>query len=231
LLHRWNSQPLGFAANHNQSMRTNQALHADWLLIANPDLDWRNPLTFEALLFSMRHANKDVGAISLMQVLPNGEPVEFARRLMTPWQLAKRVADRFFKRTSVYAHALHADWVNAACLAVRRETFQELGGFDERYQLYCEDIDFCLRLRMAGWKLAVLDRVIVHDTRRDSAKRWKYLLWHLSSLLKLWKSKAFWQFLWWRTKQGDSIVELRHEILSNIASNQHAPTQSKTNMH
>ena len=225
LLHQWNPQPLGFATNHNQSMRTMQARNADWLLIANPDLDWHYELTFEALLLGMQGAPDDVGAFSLTQVLPQSESIEFARRLMTPWQFAKRAADRLFKRTSAHAKNSQADWVNAACLAVRRETFEELGGFDMRYQLYCEDIDFCLRLQMAGWKLAVLDAVVTHDTRRDSARQWKFLLLHLKSLLKLWTSAVFWQFLWWRTNQRSPVVELRYETLKNIANEQHIPKQ------
>jgi len=39
------------------------------------------------------------------------------------------------------------------CMLIRKEAFDDVGGFDERYKLYGEDSDFALRLRKAGWKL------------------------------------------------------------------------------
>jgi N-acetylglucosaminyl-diphospho-decaprenol L-rhamnosyltransferase len=213
LAHQWNRLPLGFAANHNESMQSTQALNADWLLIANPDLDWSINPTIAAVLSCLRSAPSNVGAISLTQILPNGERVEFCRRLVTPWQLIKRVAYRILSRTTQEVPLSQTDWMNAACLLVRREAFDALGGFDERYQLYCEDIDFCLRLRMAGWELAVLDAIVVHDTRRDSARQLKFFVLHVISLLKLWMSKTYWKFLWWRAIRRKSIVQLSSDVI------------------
>lgn len=47
-------------------------------------------------------------------------------------------------------------WLTAACLLVRRPAWDEVGGFDEDYFLYFEDADLCLRLRAAGWTLALV---------------------------------------------------------------------------
>ena len=43
--------------------------------------------------------------------------------------------------------------VTAACLAVRREVFEELNGFDERFAIAFNDVDFCIRLREKGWRI------------------------------------------------------------------------------
>lgn len=43
------------------------------------------------------------------------------------------------------------DWVSGAALCIRRETFTQIGPLDERYFMYCEDVDWCYTARLAGW--------------------------------------------------------------------------------
>jgi GT2 family glycosyltransferase len=53
------------------------------------------------------------------------------------------------------------DWVHGAALALRREAWQAAGAFDAGFRCYCQDLDLCLRLRDAGWRVARLDDVHV----------------------------------------------------------------------
>ena len=55
------------------------------------------------------------------------------------------------------------DWVSGACMAIRRETLDAVGGFDDKYFLYFEEVDFCRRAARAGWTCwFVADARVVH---------------------------------------------------------------------
>jgi N-acetylglucosaminyl-diphospho-decaprenol L-rhamnosyltransferase len=55
------------------------------------------------------------------------------------------------------------DWVSGAAVWLRRDALDAVGGWDERYFMYCEDLDLCWRVRGAGWTIAYEpDGVVVH---------------------------------------------------------------------
>jgi GT2 family glycosyltransferase len=63
------------------------------------------------------------------------------------------------------------DWVNGAAMLIRREAFDALGGWDERFFLYMEDADFCRRCARAGWEIWLLPSVrLRHDYARASSR-------------------------------------------------------------
>lgn len=63
--------------------------------------------------------------------------------------------------------AYDVDQLSGACVLIAREALDEVGGFDERFFLYCEDTDWCLRAREAGWTIRFVPEVAV--TREKSA--------------------------------------------------------------
>lgn len=54
------------------------------------------------------------------------------------------------------------DWVTGCALAVRAEVWTALGGLDEDFYIYAEDVDFCLRARAAGWSIAYVPEAVLH---------------------------------------------------------------------
>ena len=72
-------------------------------------------------------------------------------RLMLPRKMRKYDLQRPDSDT-----ARPADWVTGAFIGFRRELFDKVGGFDEDYFMYYEDVDFCLRARRAGFRAAAL---------------------------------------------------------------------------
>lgn len=194
-----NVQPLGFGANHNQAFAL--AYETDdrltWFVVMNPDVFWPQQAGFfwESLV---QAPSADVGLLCPVQADVQGARQDFARHLMTPWGLAWRVFRKVLgaSPSGVASNVGQADWVNGACMVWRAEAFAAVGGFDERYFMYCEDTDICLRLQLAGWRMQEASVTVIHDARRYTGRSWQHLRWHIASMLRLWFSIAFWKFLY-----------------------------------
>jgi GT2 family glycosyltransferase len=71
--------------------------------------------------------------------------------------------DELIRDEQAYTRRGTPDWVSGACILVRRDVLLELGGLDEAFFMYCEDIDLCRRLRSAGYELVFEpDATVVH---------------------------------------------------------------------
>lgn len=183
-----NPSPLGFGANHNRAFARDAALGAsEAFAVLNPDLHLRgNPL---AAMVQVLRQDPSAGAAYPRQVDSVGAPSDSERLLPTPRRLLARYLGA---RREEVAPGARPDWVNAACLLLRREAYEQIGGFDERYHMYCEDVDLCLRLQLAGWGLVRADGAVVeHAAQRASHRNFRHLVWHLASLGRLWRSAAY----------------------------------------
>jgi len=90
------------------------------------------------------------------------------------------------------------DWVSGAAMAFRREVWRDAGPLSERYRFYCQDLEFCLRGRAAGWTVRIVDDARVthghgrtiapgHPRRHDPAKlRDDLLTWGTAHYGKAW---------------------------------------------
>lgn len=177
-----NNQPQGFGANHNQAFQTSCA---DLFCVLNPDIRaHRDPLP--ALRQTL--LNRDRLALVAPKIHgPEGGVEDSARRLLTPGRILRRVVLR--QRESEYAIGdaayLHPDWVAGMFMLVNARAFAEVGGFDERYFMYCEDADLCMRLWQSRQGVELLPAGhVVHDAARTSHSNLKHLYWHISSLLR-----------------------------------------------
>jgi len=66
------------------------------------------------------------------------------------------------------------DWVSGACFLARRSALCELGGFDESYFMYAEDVDLCWRARRAGWGVTYVPRAVVTHLQGISTSQHPY---------------------------------------------------------
>ena len=77
------------------------------------------------------------------------------------------------------------DWISGMFIMIKSNVFLNLGGFDERFFLYYDDVDLCRRANDSGYNVYLTNKYsVVHEGNRLSKKSFKYLLIHLSSLFK-----------------------------------------------
>lgn len=188
-----NAVPRGFGANHNAAF-----LHCrtPWFGVLNPDLSLDGGEPFTQLIRTGEDIGR-VGAVAPRIVNAVGEPEDSVRGNLTPWSLAQRQLLGRRKPLAVAGTARRGQpffWLAGMCLLLDAAAFRDVGGFDERFFLYCEDYDLCARLYNADYALKLEPRVsIVHEAQRDSHRSSRHLRWHVASLLKVWTSAAFWR--------------------------------------
>jgi N-acetylglucosaminyl-diphospho-decaprenol L-rhamnosyltransferase len=182
-----NTTPMGFAANQNQACR-----HATgrYFCVVNPDIRLMgNP--FAALVSYLK--NPSVGMVAPLVLGTDGSLEDSARRFPSPAKIFQRVfLGDAGPDYSIRDVPVHPDWVGGMFMLYPLHIFNRLGGFDERYFLYYEDVDICARLRLLGYDVAVCPGAkVVHHAQRSSHKNLKYLRWHLKSMLRFFLSPVY----------------------------------------
>jgi GT2 family glycosyltransferase len=183
-----NERPVGFAANANRGVAETSG---DFVVLANPDTDPAPDAVAILRDFAGQHDRCGVTAPQLRY--PDGRWQPSRRRFPTvAGTLVRRTPLRYvfrpFERQRRHyllderpEAPVRADWTLAAFWLVRRRMFEELGGFDERFRLYGEDIELCYRAAKAGWeRWYVPAAVVTHEyaaviDRRLLTRR---TLWH-----------------------------------------------------
>jgi GT2 family glycosyltransferase len=177
---RRNTGPKGFGANHNAAFPDSKA---GFFCVLNPDVSWRDD-PFEPLLRAMD--DEAMAVVAPLVVSPEGRLEDSARRFPTLRSLAAKLLGRHDGTypTSV-AENLRPDWVAGMFLLLQAEAFRRIGGFDENFTLYYEDVDLCRRLREAGYDICQVGGArVVHDAQRRSRSDTAHALLHAASMMR-----------------------------------------------
>jgi N-acetylglucosaminyl-diphospho-decaprenol L-rhamnosyltransferase len=178
----FNTLPAGFGANHNQAFKH---CTSAYFCVLNPDVELTGPDLWARLVDQAAAPGAGLAYPALFN--PDGTRQDNEREAVTPQALLRRHLLRQPQR--------RVDWVSAAFWLVPSAVFRQLGGFDEGFFMYCEDTDFCLRLRLAGLEIRRADASVVHQAMRRSRWPGRQLIWHLDSLMRLWKGQVLWRYM------------------------------------
>jgi N-acetylglucosaminyl-diphospho-decaprenol L-rhamnosyltransferase len=158
----------GFARAANLGART---CSAEFVVFANPDS--RPTEAIWAAMVDQLRADPRLVAVGAATTGPDGD-IELGVGGWEPtplraWVHALGLHHRWptagvFAKPAI-GQSVQLEWISGACLAVRREAFVELGGFDERYFVYNEDMAFGRAVRRAGGRLLLrTDLLVPHAT-------------------------------------------------------------------
>jgi len=189
----------GFAAGVNRGARE---ADAPYLLLLNPDTIVEPGLC--TWMADWLDAHPDVGVAGPRLRNDDGTIQASARRFpdcttaiagRSSWLTRALPGNRLSRRNlpaldTATTEPIDVDWVSGACMMVRRDAFDAVGGMDEGFFLYWEDADFCRRAARAGWKTAYCPRVgAVHAGGRSSrqATDASLVAFHRSAFRLFWK--------------------------------------------
>ena len=169
---------LGFSGGNNVGMRYALAQGADYILLLNNDALFASPDTLRVMVEFMNRT-PSAGACGGRLFYPDGEPQQsygnfpaLPRILGYLFPLYKLLPSQWLKgvkRSNVVPDdsvrkPLQVDWPSGACLMVRSQAVWDVGMLDERFFLYMEETDWCLRMKARGWDRYYLPQAEVIHT-------------------------------------------------------------------
>ena len=184
----------GFGAGNNAGMRV---ASGRYFLLLNPDAWLTDGALEELVAFADEHPEAAVVGPRLLN--PDGSLQRSVRGYPTPWRLAteyfflRKLAPRSRALNSLFGAGFDhesvrdVDYLFGACLLVRRDAVDSVGGFDEDFFLMSEETEWCYRFRQAGWKVLFYpgaEAVHVVGASHNPAQFKRIVRGHLQFLLK-----------------------------------------------
>ena len=183
-----NANPKGFGANHNAALHRATGRYFSTL---DPDIRLSSSIFQAQSRFLALHPSALCAAPYQDS---QGCLQDNARPVPTPVGLLRRILAG--RRTQASTPGPAHDWLAGLQIAGRTERLRLLGGFDDRYFMYCEDVHLGIKNILAGGANVLLDIAPQHhDASRASHHNLLHLGWHLKSLVKLWSSSDFRKYL------------------------------------
>jgi GT2 family glycosyltransferase len=163
------TENVGFTKGNNIGLKAAQGRH---VMLLNPDTE----IIGDALVQMVRYldAHADVGIVGPRTLNTDGSPQSTRRRFpsiltamfdstwLAPFA-PRHILDHYYARDVEETATADVDWVQGSALMTRRAIYEQVGGLDERYVMFSEELDWCKRIRSAGWRAVYLGTAqIVH---------------------------------------------------------------------
>lgn len=175
---------LGFGGGNNLGI---QAARGRYVILLNSDA-YFHPGALEKAINWLRHAPR-TGALGVKLIMENGGWQPYARKFPTLVDYGLMLSglgqcfpdSKLFNRSDYKWYKdlspIQVDWITGACMIFPKQVLNQVGGFDERFYLYFEEVDLCKRIQQAGYEIwCIPDAVVTHLVGQTcrSSKREEY---------------------------------------------------------
>lgn len=215
----------GFSAGNNLGVR--QA-NSDYIMLLNSDTEFVEDALTPLIKFLDK--NPKAGVVTPKLIYPNGQ-IDWSchRGFPTIWNSLTYFSklQKIFPQTRIFG-GYHQTWkdlnkphkvdvVSGAAMLIRQEVWDQVGELDERFFMYAEDIDYCLRVKQAGWQIFYYPQVqVIHHkglsgTKNQNKKvKSKTKHYFYQTMKQYWDkhhSESNPRFITWLVHRGVDVVE------------------------
>src|SRR3990172_4972493 len=174
-----NDRNIGFAAANNIALRLSRGRY---MLLLNPDTIVKED-TFQ-IIIRFLDTHPDAGLAGCRILNPDGTLQLACRRSFpTPWVAFTKISglSALYPESRIFGkynlgyldpdRTYEVDAISGSFMAVRREAYEKAGGLDEEYFMYGEDLDWCYRIKQAGWKVYYVSGTRIIHYKGESVRR------------------------------------------------------------
>lgn len=207
----------GFGRAHNLAIRDALSMESAYHLILNPDISFSPNVISTLVKYMERHRN--VGLVMPNVRYPDGRRQFLCKLLPTPVDLLMRrflprlyecfgLLARYELHQSGYDRIMDVPALSGCFMLIRTKVLREVGGFDERFFMYLEDVDLSRRIGQVARTVYYPKVSITHDYVKGSYKTWRLLWSHVRSAI-IYFNKWGWFFDSERTEINRRVL---HQI-------------------
>jgi len=165
----FNKQNNGYTRGSNQGA---YLCNGDYLLFVNPDIEWKST-SILADIIAIYNRDPEVGIVGTRQLNDDGSTPDTVRRFpnliaqvvrrtsLRNWPLLKGIAEYYEYVEFDYLKPANVDWLQSSFMAITREVWGKIGGFDNRYFIFMADPDICYKCWELGYKVHYESDIVV----------------------------------------------------------------------
>ena len=184
----------GYGHSHNIAMRKSVEIGSTYHVILNPDIEFKSNVLSSLALYLDK--NKEANWVMPKILYPNGEIQYLCKKLPTPfnlfmrrflpaWDWVKKMDEEFELRSTGYNKEMNVPFLSGCFMFLRVDTIGKHNlYFDERFFMYCEDLDLSRRFHQIGKTMFNPSVSIIHNHEKGSYKSKKLMICHIKSTIK-----------------------------------------------